>query len=725
MMSENRMTPIVIEPERYEMSASPVHFFELDRRGFMKALGGGIAVLLVAKNSLALQESGRRGGMSEEMPREISAWLHIAEDGGVTVFTGKVEIGQNIKTSLAQTVADELHTPLASITMVMGDTKLTPFDMGTFGSRSTPQMGTQLRRVAWAARDVLVGLAAKQWNADAGTLVAKDGKVTERAGGRTISYGELARGQALTAMMPEADPVTPATDWKIAGQAIGKIGARDFVTGRHKYTPDLKLPGMLYGKILRPAAFGATLASVDLSAANAMPGVIAVRDGDFVGVAAPDELTAERALATIKAEWKSPPQQTSSRDLFDYLKKNAQNDPAEENRYRQTKGSTSDALAAAAHRLEATYTVAYIQHSPLEPRAALAEWNDGKLNVWTGSQRPFGVRDELMQAFHLTSDQVRVVVPDTGAAYGGKHSGEAAIEAARLAQAAGRPVHLLWTREEELTWAYFRPAGVIEIKSGVSADGTLTAWEFHNYNSGAAGIGTPYDVANHVIEFHPVDAPLRQGSYRALAATANHFARESHMDELARAAGMDSLEFRMKNLKDERLRAVYEAAAKQFGWDPQRKNAAGRGCGIAGGIEKGGHIAACAEVEVNSATGEVHIARVVAAFDCGAVVNPDGLKNQIAGGNVMGIGGALYEAIEFENGRVANARFSQYRVPRFADMPKIEVVLVDRKDQPSFGAGETPIVGLAPAVANAIFDATGMRIRSMPMLPGGKLPRSA
>ncbi|HEV2491296.1 MAG TPA: molybdopterin cofactor-binding domain-containing protein [Candidatus Acidoferrales bacterium] len=725
-MSESRMTPIVIEPERYELNAPPVHFFEMDRRGFMKALGGGIAVLLVAKNSPALQESGRRGGMREEMPREISAWLHIAEDGGITVFTGKVEIGQNIKTSLAQTVADELHTPLASISMVMGDTKLTPFDMGTFGSRSTPQMGTQLRRVAWATRDVLTQLAAKQWNADAKQLVAEDGKIADHVGGRTISYGELARGQALAAMIPEEDPVTPATEWKIAGQAIGKLGARDFVTGRHKYTPDLKLPGMLYGKILRPAAFGATLASVDLSAAKAMPGVVTVHDGDFVGVAAPDELTAERALAAIKAEWKTPPPQTSSHDLFDYLKKNAQTDPAEENRYRQTKGSMSDALAAAAHRVEATYTVAYIQHSPLEPRAALAEWQDGKLNAWTGSQRPFGVRDELMQAFHLTSDQVRVVVPDTGAAYGGKHTGEAAIEAARLAQAAGKPVHLLWTREEELTWAYFRPAGVIEIKSGVSADGTLTAWEFHNYNSGAAGIGTPYEVANHVIEFHPVEEPpLRQGSYRALAATANHFARESHMDELTHAAGIDPLEFRMKNLKDERLRAVYEAAAKQFGWDPKRKNAAGHGCGIAGGIEKGGHIATCVEVEVDSATREVRVLRVVAAFDCGAIVNPDGLKNQIAGGNMMGIGGALYEAIEFENGRVTNARFSQYRVPRFSEMPRIEVVLVDRKEQPSFGAGETPIVGLAPAVANAIFDAIGVRIRSMPMLPGGKLPASA
>ncbi|HEV2298653.1 MAG TPA: molybdopterin cofactor-binding domain-containing protein [Candidatus Acidoferrales bacterium] len=724
-MSERQTMPVAIEPERYELSAPPVHYFEMGRRGFMKALGGGIAVLLVAKDVFAMQESGRRGGMREDMPREISAWLHISEDGGVTVFTGKAEVGQNIRTSLTQTVADELRTPLESISMVMGDTKLTPFDMGTFGSRTTPQMGTQLRRVAWAARDVLTQLAAKQWGVDAGQLVAENGKISERGGARTISYGELARGQALAAMIPEADPVTPATDWKIAGQAVGKIGARDFVTGRHKYTPDLKLPGMVYGKVLRPAAYGATLVSLDASAAKTMPGVTVVQDGDFVGVTAPDELTAERALAALKAEWKSAPQ-ISNAELFDYLKKNTEDNPAEENRFRHAVGSMSEALANAAHKLEATYTIAYIQHSPLEPRAGLAQWKDGKLEAWTGSQRPFGVHEELVQAFHLANDDVRVIVPDTGAAYGGKHTGEAAVEAARLAKAAGKPVHLLWTREEELTWAYFRPAGVIEVKSGVSADGTLTAWEFHNYNSGAAGIGTPYEVANQVIEFHTVkEPPLRQGSYRALAATANHFARESHMDELAHAAGIDPLEFRMKNLKDERLRAVFDAAAKQFGWDAKRKNASGHGCGIAGGIEKGGHIATCAEVEVNSATREVRIVRVVVAFDCGAIVNPNGLKNQIEGAQVMGIGGALREEIEFANGRVTNARFSEYPVPRFKDLPKIEVVLVDRKDQPSFGSGETPIVGLAPAVANAIFDATGMRIRSMPMLRDGKLPANA
>lgn len=721
-MSGNIVNDAALEFERYEARELPLHRFSLDRRSFMKSIGGGVAVFLVAKGAFA-QESGRGRGMREQMPNEIDLWLHIPPGGRVTVFTGKVEIGQNIRTSLSQTVADELHVSLDAIEMVMGDTQLTPFDMGTFGSRSTPQMGTQLRRVANAARDLLVGLAARQWDTDAKTLVASNGRVMDPAGNRSVSYGELAQGQLLAQDIPADDPVTPATEWKIAGQPIHKIGGRDFVTGRHKYTSDLKRPGMLYGKVVRPIAFGATLTNVDLSAAKAMPGVVAVRDGDFIAVAAPDELTAERAAAAVKAEWKTV-QQPSSRELFEYLKANAETDPQEENRFRQTKGSVADALSSAAHRLDATYTVAYIAHCPLEPRVALAEWNDGKLTVWTGTQRPFGVRQELMEAFHLSEDKVRVLMPDMGAAYGGKHSGECAVEAARIAQAAGRPVHLLWTREEEFTWAYFRPAGVMEVKGGASADGTLTAWEFHNYNSGPAAIAPMYEVANQLIEFHPVKAPLRQGSYRSLAAAANHFARESHMDDLAHACAMDPLEFRMKNLQDERLRAVYQAAAQEFGWQG-RKKAPSHGFGIAGGFDKGGYIATCAEVAVDRSTDEVEIVRVVQAFDCGAVVNPDGLKNSIAGAITMGIGGALYEAIEFDNGRILNPHFAQYRVARFKDEPKIEVVLVDRKDLPSSGAGETPIVGVSPAVRNAVFDATGLRLRSMPMLREGKLPANA
>lgn len=272
------------------------------------------------------------------------------------------------------------------------------------------------------------------------------------------------------------------------------------------------------------------------------------------------------------------------------------------------------------------------------------------------------------------------------------------------------------TREEEFTWAYFRPAGVIDIKSGVRADGTFAFWEFDNYASGPAAIQTPYKVENRRIEFHPADSPLRTGSYRGLAATANHFARESHMDELAHALAMDPLSFRLKNLDNDRLRAVFEAAANKFGW-ARAKSSSTRGFGIAGGVEKGGYVATCAEVEVTN--GAVRVRRVVEAFECGAVVNPNGLKNQVSGAIMQGIGGALFEAVNIENGRITNPHFAEYRVPRFSDAPQIEVELVDRKDLPSAGAGETPIVGIAPAIANAIFAATGIRLRSLPLVPRG------
>jgi nicotinate dehydrogenase subunit B len=701
------------EPERYEFRERPIHRFALERRDFFKFFGAGIMVFAAAKELLAQQESGgTRHTHSDELPGEITAWLHIGEDGTVTAFAGKVEIGQNIRTSLAQSVADELRVPFETVRMVMGDTQLTPFDMGTFGSRTTPTMAPQLRRVASAARDLLLQTAAKEWNAAPEKLIAANARITDPSSQRSTSYAELARGKTLAQNLPDEDPVTPASEWTIAGKSLAKVDARAFVTGRHQYTSDLRPAGVMYGKVLRPPSLGATMTSCDLTGAQKLPSVALVQDGDFIGAAAPSESEAEEAIAAIHAQWKEAPQPSSS-ELFSYLKQNVETSDRED---RTQSGSIADGLAHAAHRLDRTYTVAYIAHAPLEPRAAVAEWKDGKLTVWTGTQRPFSTRDALADAFHLAKENVRVIVPDTGSAYGGKHTPDAALEAARLARAANKPVKIVWTREEEFTWAYFRPAGVIEIKSGVATDGTLTAWEFHNYNSGAAGISTPYRVANQHIEFHPARSPLRQGSYRGLAATANHFARECHMDDLARAAAMDPLDFRLKNIPDPRLRDVFQAAAKSFGWPPQ-KTKPGRGFGIGGGFEKGGYVATCAEISTDEARGAIRVLRVVTAFECGAIVNPDGLRNQIMGANIMGLGGALFEAIAFAGGRITNARFSRYRVPRFRDVPDMEIVLIDRKDIPSAGAGETPLVGLAPAIGNAIFDATGIRRTTLPLAP--------
>jgi CO/xanthine dehydrogenase Mo-binding subunit len=713
-MKDEQTAQIEIEAERYELHAPPAFHFEVDRRDFCKILGGGIFIALAVGRASGQESGGGRRGGQQSAPKEIGAWLHIGEDGAVTVFTGKVEVGQDIRTSLSQVVAEELRVPLKSVRMTMGDTDLTPYDMGTFGSMTTRVMTPQLRKAAAAARGVLIDLAAEHFKTDPAKLTVENGNVTASETRKTVSFGQLAKDQRITKTIPDDIALTPPAQWQVAGKPALKVSAESIVTGAHRYSSDIKRPGMLYGKIVRPSAFNATLISADTQEAEKLPGVKVVHDSDFIGLTAPTAHAARKAAAKVKAEWKTTPQ-PSSKDLFDYLKKS--NGTGSERGSNYSTGSVAQALTDAAKKLSKTYTVAYIAHIPLEPRAAVAEWTDGKLTVWTGTQRPFGVRSELAQAFHIPEDKVRVIMPDTGSGYGGKHTGEAAIEAARLAKAAEAPVKLVWTREEEFTWAYCRPAGVIEINSGMTAEGQLTAWEFHNYNSGGAGIRTPYEVANQKIEFHATHSPLRQGSYRGLAATANHFARESHMDELAAMLRIDPLQFRLRNLKDQRLQAVFVAAAERFGWG--RKPAAGRGVGIAGGVEKGGYVATCAEVSVDPSTGQVKVIRVATAFECGPVINPEGLKNQIEGSLVMGIGGALFEALEFENGRISNPRFSEYRVPRFSDTPQIDTVLIDRKDLPTAGAGETPIVGIAPAIGNAIFNATGIRPRSMPMAPAG------
>ncbi|MBZ5583621.1 MAG: molybdopterin-dependent oxidoreductase [Acidobacteriia bacterium] len=684
----------------------------MTRRDFFETLGGGILVFLV-DDAIGAQESGRRG-MNQPLPQNLGAWLHIGEDGSITAYTGKVEVGQNARTSLTQAVAEELRAPVPSIRLVMGDTDVTPYDMGTFGSRTTPTMWPQIRNAAATAREMLIDLAAQQWGVDRASVAIANGRAV--SGARGAGFGELVKGRQLARTISGAG-ATPTREWKVAGTPVPKAGGRDIVTGAHKYPYDVKRPGALYAKVLYPPAFGCTLASLDSKEAEAIPGVRVVREsrptevgsprggpelyeGDFVAVAAPDPEIAAKALAALRPQWNPAPPQPNSGNVTAHFKQTAADAPA---------GFKPDAV----------YNVAYIAHVPLEPRAALAEWEDGKLTVWTGTQRPFGVRDELMSFFGLPPEQVRVIMPDTGSGYGGKHTADPALEAARIAKAAGKPVKRNWTREEEMTWAYFRPGGVIEAAGQANPDGTLAYWEFHNYNSGPAALQTPYHAAGAREQFHPSKSPLRQGSYRALAATANNFARESFMDELAHSAGVDPLEFRLKNAsQDERLRNVIEAAAGRFGWK-DRKRAAGRGFGMSAGFEKGGRVATCVEIAVERPGGAVKPVRVVEAFECGAVVNPEHLRNQIEGAVIMGLGGALFEHIDFTDGKILNNRLSRYRVPRFADVPAIEVVLLDRKDLPPAGAGETPIIGIAPALANAIFDATGQRIRSLPLAPNG------
>ncbi|MBN1346339.1 MAG: xanthine dehydrogenase family protein molybdopterin-binding subunit [Phycisphaerae bacterium] len=688
------------------------------RREVLQVLGVGLLVSVADEVFTGESAMGQMRGAVK-----VSDRLHVGADGIVTVMTGKVEVGQGSRTEITQAAAEELRVAVDRVRLVMGDTDATPDDGITAGSRTTPSTIPAIRKGAAAAREALIDLAGRGWKADRGSLTARDGKVIDAAGKREIGYGALVADKALAKdfdrRIDDGVSVTRVEEWRVLGTPVPRIDAVRLVTGAHRYPSDMTRPGMLYGAVLRGRSYGATLKSIDLAPARAMEGVRVVRDGGFVGCAAPTSMRARAAVEAIgkTAQWERPAH-PSSKELFAYLKAHARSGESRSRRRAPRPiGSVKAGLASAKQAVRAAYQISYIAHAPLEPRAALAEWGEGKVTVWTGSQAPFGVHGELARVLGLSRRNVRVIVPDTGGGFGGKHSGEVAVEAARIAKGAGCPVLLRWTREEEFTWAYFRPAGLIEIEAGLDGAGRLVAWDFVNYNSGGAGIGTPYDIVNVSTRHVSCDSPLRQGSYRALAATANNFAREAFMDELAYEAKVSPLEFRLKHLKKDRLRAVLEAAARRFDWDrrAREKRAPGRGIGLSCGTEKGSYTAACVEVEVDREKGRVRVLEVCEAFECGAIMNPANLRSQVEGCIIMGMGGALREAIEFEGGRITNAAFSRYPVPRFEDAPKIETVFLNRRDLASVGAGETPIIAIAPAAANAVFDATGRRARSMPI----------
>jgi len=685
--------------------------FAMDRRRFVQVLGAGL-VIAVGGGSAWAQDRGGRGGRGGS-PSAVAARIHLANDGTITVLTGKIEMGQGARTELAQAAAEELRVAVGQVQMVMGDTSLVPDDGVTAGSRTTPATVPAVRQGAAAARNLLLDLAARKWNVERNTLEVRDGRITHTASQRTLTYADLARSGEAAEVFKQSVPndvtLTAVEKWRVMGTSVPRPNRRDLVTGVHKYPSDHTRPGMLYGKVLRAPSYGAKLLSVDLSPAQAMTGVVVVRDGAFVGVAASTTFVAEQALRAVAetAKWESAPH-PSSREIFDYLRQGV--------RGGVPKNPHSEELAQAARKLQATYHVAYVQHAPMETRVALAEWNEGKLTVWTGTQAPFGYHSELVRTFSLPNENVRVIVPDFGGGFGGKHTAEAAIEAARLAQAAGKPVLLRWTREEEFTWAYFRPAAVIDAEASLDASGKLTSWHFININSGGAAVDTPYRAGKASSRFIGSNPPLRQGSYRTLAATANNFARECFMDELAAAAGADPLDFRLAHLENARLRAVLEEAARRFNWRERvKQKQPNTGVGLACGTEKGSYVAGCVEIAINRTQDQISVRRVCEVFECGAVVNPDNLLAQVQGCIIMGLGPALREEMRFADGKMRNAVFSTYPVPRFADVPELDIHLLNRPDLPSAGGGETPIIAIAPAIANAVFHATGRRIRSMPI----------
>lgn len=645
------------------------------------------------------------------------AFVHVGSTGVVTAFIGKVDGGQDNRTALAQLVAEELRVDLSRVVMVMGDTDISPFDMGTFGSRSMPDAGLHLRLVSVAARRGLLELArARIGGVEDDQLV--DGWVHAADQSLSVSYGDLVEGLNLVLEAGRHEELTPPSAWTIAGEPAPRVTSPAAVSGTKVYPSDFVLPGMLEGRTLSHPFHGAELRSVDLTRAEQVEGVQVIREGDLVGAVGEDGAQVSRAIAAVLATWSPGPTVTGA-TLSGYLRDHPVQVDGWGGSSLEEAGDVEGALQAGGQRLAATYTIPYIAHVPMEPRSAVARWSGDTVTVWTGTQRPFAVRHELAEALAIEESLVEVVVPDFGGGFGGKHTGEAAAAAAILARRAGRPVRVAWSRAEEFTQAYLRPAAVIDVSSATAPDGAIAAWEFTNLNSGPHAIQPPYAIPNWRLRFQPAASPLRQGSYRALAATANNFARESHIDELAHLVGEDPLGYRLRQLSDRRLAEVLERVAERAGWQG-RNDGGGHGLGLAVGLEKDGRIVTCAEVQVHPDQ-RLELIRLVTGFDCGAIVSPANLANQVEGAVIMGLGGALFEAIEFADGEITNASLRQYRVPRFLDVPPIEVVLVDRPEVEPAGAGETPIMAVAPALANAIFAATGRRLRDLPLTPQGRL----
>ena len=699
-----------IEPR--DRSSSPVM---ITRRQFTKALGAGM-LMTIGKTDTNAGQTVKSKAISP-----VSDRLHVGVNGIITVMTGKVDIGQGSRTELTLVAAEELKVDLGNIRLIMGDTALCPDDGHTGSSMTTPRTVPRVRAACAAARQVLVKMAAKHWDCDARPLKARNGAVVHTATGQSISYGELARIGGVDAAMAQADEdegaVTPVAKWIVMGHPARRLTSEDIVTGAQVFPSDIRRPGMYYGKVLNPPAYRAKLKTIDLMPAKKMENVTAVREGNFVGVTAPTSHLAELAVKRIAktAQWETFAQ-PSSAELFKYIKGHVSDKHAKQGKVVQKAGTLNAGLDRADQILSESYSLAHIQHAPMEPRAAVAEWSNGNVTVWTGTSSPFPVRGALSKELGIPAERIRVIVPDTGGHFCGKHTGEAAIQAAKLARAAGRPVHIRWTREEEFTWAYFRKAGIIDVRAGIDASGRITAWDWTTWHSGNSAIAVPYDIPNIFVQSKACRTPVREGSYRAVAAPANLFARESFMDELARAAKTDPLEFRLRHISNDRLRAVVDATAKRFRWNKAREKMTDtRGVGIACGTDKGSYVATCAEVEVDRQRGDIRVLSVCEAFECGAIINPANLKIQVEGCIVMGMGGALWEEIRFDNGRILNAGFDRYRVPRFSDMPELDIILMNRPDLPSVGAGETPMITIAPAIANAVFAATGVRIRLMPI----------
>ncbi|MDT8342023.1 MAG: molybdopterin cofactor-binding domain-containing protein [Longimicrobiales bacterium] len=684
--------------------------FAVDRRDFFKFTGGGIAVLVSLRGAEAVA-----AGLEQQRgyPDDFNAYLRIGEDGRVTVLSGKIEMGQGVETSQAQMVAEELDVPLDAIDMVMGDTARCVWDAGTWGSLTTRVFGPALRAAAARARQALLELAAGRLGVPAARLETRDGVVAVVGGQASLTYGELALGQRIEHVIEGEAALKAVSGFRVMGTSPQRLDAIAKVAGAARYAGDVRLPGMRYARILRPPTLDATLVRVDTAAAEALEGVSVVREEGLVAVLHEDPDVADRALAMLRAEFDVPEPAVHNDNIWDHFLA-----AAPRGRTAEERGSLTRGARECAHLFEHTWYDNYVAHAPMEPHTALASRTGDRINLWVSTQSPFGDQRRVAGTLGIDEEQVRVVTPYVGGGFGGKGVNPQAIEAARLAWITGQPVQVAWTREEEFLYDTFHAAALVQLRSGVDDAGRMHLWDYHVYMAGTRGSEVLYDIPHVAVVNHAAGGahPLATGAWRAPGANTNVFARESQIDVMAAALGVDPLEFRLANTTDPRQRRVLETVAEAIGWTPA-PGPSGRGWGFACGIDAGTYVAHAARVAVDTASGRVRVEKVVCAQDMGVVVNPDGAVMQMEGCITQGLGFALMEKINFRGGNVLDRNFDSYRIPRFSDVPEIETILVKNDETPSQGGGEPAIINMGAVVANAVFDACGARLHTMPMTP--------
>ncbi len=685
----------------------------LDRRDFHKLAGGGVVVLF-GLNPAVTHAQGRPA-----YPSDFHAYLKIGETGRVTVYSGKIEMGQGITTSLAQMAAEELGVDLAAIDMVMGDTASCPWDMGTFGSMSTRFFGPALRAACAKARAAMSRLAAARLGVPESRLLLVGGIASVKGEpGRQVRYADLAKDAAITEAVDEPAVLRAAKDFTVMGRSAPRLDGAAKVTGGAKYAADIRLPGMLYARLVRPPMHGASLERVDTSAAEKLPGVTVIKADNLVAVlhAKPD--LAAAALARVTADWRRPEASLTPDSIFDHILANAG-----EAKMVEAKGDLVRAPTAAT--FETAFHKGYVAHAPMETHAALADVRPGGVTVWASTQTPFPTRDAVAAALGVDAKTVRLITPFLGGGFGGKSAGAQAVEAALLSRACGKPVQVERARSEEFFFDTFDPAAVVQIHSSLDSAGRISSWDYCVFAAGERGATTFYDVPNLRIRSAGGTSyggaatgsalhPFGVGPWRGPGANMNVFATESQIDIMAAAAKVDPVAFRLKHLTDPRMRAVLTAAAKAFGWTPAA-GPSGRGFGVACSADAGSCVATMAEVKVDRATGRISVVRMVCAQDMGIVVNPQGARLQIEGGLTMGLGYALSEELRFKGGEILDENFDTYHLPHISIAPPIETVLVKNDDLAPQGCGEPAITTTGGVLANAVFDAVGARMLRLPM----------